>query len=314
MAWVSLNCPQCSAPLPRVALWRSVKCASCGALITRTESLVTRDSFRQALARARDGAGELGERIQCGGQRYHLLENLGHGEISEVYAARRIGALPFLATVKLSTAPEAAKRYAREAQVLRELQALDGGGAGAYYSQRLPEVVAQGAVEGNARQQALVLRQPNGFWGNLASLSERFPQGLDPRHAVWIWRRMLEVLGFVHSQGWCHGEVRPEHALVHVEDHGVRLIGWASAQKGASARDQAADLLRSARVVLVLLKGAGDAGGVPNAVPARMAELVTHASQDADFCRAQGAPGLDGLLRTAARAAFGPPAFVPLTV
>src|SRR5689334_230343 len=124
MAWVSLNCPQCSAPLPRVAIWRSVKCSSCGALIVKTESMVARDTFRQALARVQQAAGTVAADVRCGGQRYHLMQSLGYGEISHVYCAQRVGTLPYLATVKISTAGEAAKRYAREAQVLRELQAL----------------------------------------------------------------------------------------------------------------------------------------------------------------------------------------------
>jgi len=315
MAWVALNCPQCSAPLPRVAIWRAVKCPSCGALITRTESVVTRDSFHQAWLRARRDSALSGGGVQCGGERYRLMDLVGSGEISQVYVAQRIGTLPFLATIKLSSAPAAAARYAREAQVLRELQALQSDGAGAYFSQRLPEVVAEGAVEGsNNAQRALVLRHPSGCWGSLAALNERFAQGLDPRHAVWIWRRILEVLGFVHTQGWSHGDVRPEHALVHPQDHGVLLIGWASAQNGASAQDQATDLLRSARVVLVLLSGASAAGAIPSHVPTGLAQLLKRAGQDNEFCRSQGAQGLDALLRAEANTAFGPPAFVPLTI
>lgn len=314
MAWVAISCPQCGAPLPRVAIWRAVKCGSCSSLITRTESVVTRDTFRQALARAGQGASSSSRVIQCGGQRYDLIQTLGRGEVSEVYLAQRLGPLPYLATVKLSSASSAAKRYAREAEVLRELQALGGDGAGAYFSQRLPEIVTEGVVEGNMAQHALVLRHPNGFWGSLASLNDLYPNGLDPRHVVWIWRRILEMLGFVHAQHWAHGDVRPEHALVHPQDHAVRLIGWQSATKGASAKDQAMDLLRSARIALVLLSGTADAGTVPNHVPTDLAQLVTQASQDKDFCRTQRAEGLDTLLRAAAKAAFGPPAFVPLTI
>ena len=310
MAWVALNCPQCSAPLPRVAIWRSVKCPSCGALITRTESIVTRDSFRQALIRARQNFGFVDGGVLCCGERYHLMQLVGNGDISQVYVAQRIGILPYLVTIKLSSAPTAAAHYAREAQVLRELQA--SGGA---FSHRFPGVVAVGAVEeGDNARCALVLRHPNGYWGSLAALSEHFSRGIDPRHAVWIWRRMLEVLSFVHRYGWSHGDVRPEHALVHPQDHGVLLIGWGSAQKGADAKERGKDLLRSARVVIVLLSGAGGSGAVPTQVPTELAELLTQASQDEEFCRTQGAEGLDALLRAAAKAAFGPPAFVPLTI
>ena len=249
MAWIAINCPQCSAPLPRLAIWRTVKCGSCGALITKTESVVTRDSFRQALMRARGAANGLSQSVQCGGQHYRLLQRLGGGESSQVYAARRIGALPLLATLKLSAAPEAAKRLAREAQVLRELQSLQGVGA-AYFTQRLPLVLAQDVVDaGDSARHALVLRHPNGYWGSLAALNSRHARGLDARHAVWMWRRMLEVLDFVHRHDWCHGDVRPEHALVHPQDHGILLIGWASAHASASAQDKARDLLHGARAI-----------------------------------------------------------------
>ncbi len=314
MAWVALNCPQCSAPLPRVALWRSVTCSSCGALITRTESLVLRDTFRQALVRSRRDHAPSGQTIRCGGREYQLLQTLGSGKISKVYLARRIGTLPLLTTLKLSSESSAAKRYAREAEVLQELHRSKDAAARSFFLQRLPEVVAQGAVEDHAGQHALLLRHPIGYWGSLEALNGRYEQGLDPRHTVWIWRRMLEILGVIHAQGWTHGDVRPEHALVHPADHGVRLIGWASAKNNASEDDCANDLLRSARIARVLLNGSSAVDGVPNHVPAELAQLVTRAGQDLGFCRAQGAEGLDALLRAAAKAAFGPPSFVPLSI
>jgi len=265
------------------------------------------------LNRARHDSAGL-DSVLCGEARYHLMQALGTGEISQVHFARRIGSLPYLATIKLSSAPAAAARYAREAEVARELQALGDNVTGAYFSRLLPEAIAQGVVEGNSARQGLVLRHPTGFWGSLAALNERYAPGLDPRHAVWIWRRMIEVLNFVHHQGWSHGDVRPEHALVHPHDHGVRLIGWASAQQGASAKDKAADLWRSARIVKVLLCGASTSDALPDGVPAGLGQLVTRAATDEGFCRSQGAEGLDALLREEARAAFGPPSFVPLTI
>jgi serine/threonine protein kinase len=258
-----------------------------------------RDAFRQALVRARHAGGD----IQCAGQQYVLLGLLGTGAISEVYLGRRIAALPFLATIKLSSTPAAVARYAREAEVLRELHAI---------SPLLPEVVAQGPVDAHSSRHALVLAHPSGYWGSLADLTDHFPQGIDPRHAVWIWRRMLDTLRFVHAQGWSHGDVRPEHVLVHPEDHAVRLISWGSAQK--DVHSQAADLLRSARTVIVLLSGANGSGSVPDSVPPALAKLLSRASQDEAFCRTQGAKGLDDMLRAAAHEAFGPPSFVPLNI
>jgi hypothetical protein len=143
-------------------------------------------------------------------------------------------------------------------------------------------------------------------------LNARFPDGIDPRHAVWLWRRMLDTLGFVHARGWSHGDVRPEHALVHPADHEVRMIGWASATRGAGASARALDLARSARVVMVLLCGAGAA--IPGRVPDGIARLVTTAGRDESFCERNGAQGIDAMLRAAALEAFGPPSFVPLLI
>lgn len=312
MAWVALKCPQCGAPLPRVALWRTVKCNSCGSLITKTESVVTRDSFRQAWNRSRQESAKL-DAVVCGGAGYQLLQRLGAGEISEVFLARRIGSQPLLATIKLSSASGSAAVYAREAQVSHELQLLDSDGAGAYFSRLLPEVIAQGVVEGGNGKQALVLCHPTGYWGSLASLSDHFASGIDPRHAVWIWRRMLEVLSFVHKHGWCHGDIRPEHALVHPQDHGVRLIGWTSAKKGAGEKGKVTDLRRSARVVQVLLCGASGSNS-PGSVPEGLAQLVTRAADNKDGSCSQGAERLDALLQAEAEAAFGPPSYVALAI
>ncbi|MES2597234.1 MAG: protein kinase family protein [Verrucomicrobiota bacterium] len=292
-----------------------MKCGSCGALIAREGELVQRDTFRQALKRARQSmhAGA-GSEILCRGEHYALLQRLGSGEVSEVHLARRLGPMPFLATLKLSTTPLAAARYAREAEVLRELQSASDDGTAAYAAQRLPEVIAQGPVEDGSGRLAIVLRHPTGFWGSLAAVGSRFPQGIDPRHAVWIWRRMLDLLYFIHAQGWAHGGISPEHVLVHPQDHGVWIVGWADAQKAASTKLKAADLMRSARVVQVLLCGAKSPDAMPAQVPPPLAALITRAAHDESFCLSEGALGLDRLLLSTAREAFGPPVFVPLVL
>lgn len=310
MTLTALNCPQCSAPLPRVALWRSVNCSSCGALITRSGSLVQRDQFRQALLRARQ-ADATGASLTCGGSSYRILQDLGTGEHSTVHLARRMGPLPMLVTLKLASSDAGAESHTREAAIIRELQATDPGGSGAFFSRLLPEVVGIGMVDGNQRH-ALILRNPTGHWGSLGALADHFSSGLDPRHTVWIWRRILAVLGFIHGHGWVHGDVCPEHALVHAPNHGVRLIGWGSARRGSEPDGQAEDLQHSARIIRVLLSTSG--ASLSTDAPKGLVQLAEQASNDPDFCRAHGAPGLDELLRNESRKAFGPPTFVPLTI
>ncbi|MHA6758852.1 BUD32 family EKC/KEOPS complex subunit [Streptacidiphilus sp. PAMC 29251] len=69
----------------------------------------------------------------------------------------------------------------------------------------------------------------------LTDLLAAWPQGVDPRDAAWIWRRLLVVLGYAHRAGVRHGAVLPEHVLVHPELHGVVLVDWCYSVTGDPA-------------------------------------------------------------------------------
>lgn len=308
LAFAALTCPQCGGALPRQALWRMVACPYCNAQVTRSEQVVQRAAFRAALERVNARPCGPGQQLSIGGRRYRVLATLARGVSSEVLLAERCAVVPERVTLKL--VHSATHSLAREAEVLQQLQGLQGAGA-AYFSQRLPQVVTLSRTgEPGHEREALVLRQPVGFWGSLAEVQRAHAHGLqDERHAVWIWRRLLEVLGYVHGAGWTHGDVSPEHALVHPGDHGVLLIGWSRARQGGRV---AHDLMQSAWTVRSLLQGPGDTEpAIPARLPKPLADLLQAASTDAGWCERIGATGLDQALVAAARAAFGPPQFVP---
>ncbi|OUM04024.1 serine/threonine protein kinase [Variovorax sp. JS1663] len=312
-ALLALSCPQCSAPLPRAARWRTVECAYCGATVVRGEETVRREDFRAALRRAQQ-AHEGGRRLlQWRGAHYRVLAPLGRGEHAEVLLAERLGALPERVTLKLALDDRGAKALAREAAALGALQSLDVAGA-AYFTRRLPQPIGTGLAEGWSEQarEALALRHPTGFWGSLEAVRRNHAQGIDPRHAVWIWRRMLEVLAFVHDAGWCHGALAPEHALVHPRDHGVLLIGWSQARPHADRAMAARDLQQSAWTLRALLHGTADgaAPGLGPRTPGPLATLLHECSENTGACDRLGARGIEAALSDAARAAFGAPQFV----
>lgn len=60
----------------------------------------------------------------------------------------------------------------------------------------------------------------------LADVSKAYPSGLDYRDMVWMFKRLLMVLGFVHRQGVVHGAVLPPHVMVHPVEHGAKLVDW----------------------------------------------------------------------------------------
>ena len=284
-----------------------VACPQCRAMVTRSSRVVERRTFHEAWLRSRvvDGAGDRLLRVKA--RTWRVLATLGDGDGCEVLSAIACGPLPERVTIKL--ARDRANALATEAAVLERLQQLDVPSS-AYFSQRLPQLVAFGATEdfGDARD-ALVMRQPVGYWGTLDDVLAHHPGGLgDPRHAVWLWRRVLEVLAYVHGAGWTHGDLRASHWLVNPGDHGVMLFGWARAQLGGSV---VRDLMQSAWTVRALLHG--DSDGPPPLgprVPAPIADLLRLVSEDAAWCAQHGAAEIERQLAAAARQAFGRPQFI----
>src|SRR5690606_29130924 len=73
-----------------------------------------------------------------------------------------------------------------------------------------------------------------GFVHTFDDVARAHPTGVGAGHAVWLWKRILELLGWVHASGWVHGAVLPEHLLVHARDHGVVLVGWSRAVRSGA--------------------------------------------------------------------------------
>ena len=60
----------------------------------------------------------------------------------------------------------------------------------------------------------------------LAQVRAAYPEGVDPRDAAWMWRRLLVALDYAHGARVVHGAVLPENVLIHAEQHGLVLVDW----------------------------------------------------------------------------------------
>jgi len=75
---------------------------------------------------------------------------------------------------------------------------------------------------------AIVLARIEGYV-SLADILKSYPEGIDYRDFAWMFRRMLEGIGYVHQRGVVHAALVPSHILVHPTDHGAKLIDWSYA-------------------------------------------------------------------------------------
>ncbi len=331
-----LKCPGCGANLPPPSASNGIlTCEYCGAMVSASGSAVWPMPARPAddppFAPDRP-------RVTVAGTRYVLLGRLGRGDGSDVFLARRDARITEMVVLKVVRALSDADLVAREYEILEELHRGDAQGA-EHFSRLLPQPVAQGAVKdphGTPRA-AAVYRWHSGFQHSLTEVREVYSGGVDPRAAVWMWKRLLEVLGFVHRNGYVHGAVLPPHVLLHPRDHGLMMVGWSNAVRFASRRPlpstsashrdfypdavwrgdaptPATDLVMGARTIAWVLGSEPASGTVPVAVPPPLADLLRRFC-DADYREATGdAWRVKELVDAAARESFGPPKFIHFTM
>lgn len=48
----------------------------------------------------------------------------------------------------------------------------------------------------------------------------------DPRHIIWIWKRLLSVVGVIHNAGYVHGALVPSNVLISPANHGCKIIDF----------------------------------------------------------------------------------------
>ncbi len=264
---------------------------------------VRRADYQHALKEG--GAASVG----VGQFRYAVFGRVGRGGGSDVYLGQRDAPLSERVVLKILRAGGDEEPLRREHEALRALACSDAQGT-AYFSQRIPQVVALGPADTPGKPLTLVLRHHSGFLETLQEVVAAFPQGLDPRHGVWIWRRVLETLAWVHKSRRAHGAIVPEHLLVNARDHGVMLLGWSACGSLGGALSPRQDLTMTARCVAYALSGGS--GQVPAALPRPLAELLGPYLDGAGALPTEDAFELRERVGQAAREAFGPPRFVEL--
>ena len=230
----ALVCPHCTAPLDP-AMGSMTLCPFCSHTIVGVPSFPWDPGPVPAFAGRPEDAGKA--RLELGGSRYVVDGRLGEGDATDVFAGHTDMPLTERVVLKILAVPADEPLVRREPTVLRLLAEASGKGA-EYFRALCPQLVAHGparllgGADDATHRYTVVTRWRSGFSYTLADAKRAFPRGVDPRAAVWMWKRLLELLGWVHRTGRVHGAVLPDHILLHPRDHGATLIGWS-----ASVRD-----------------------------------------------------------------------------
>lgn len=332
----ALICPQCKAPLTPHRFARQATCAYCGTVVQLEDDFVSVQNFREAFLHWNSPTSYPFSATTSINDRHWAVEDcIGRGETSDVYTGRLARWPTELVLIKVLREGKDQNRFDQEWKILEFLQKSEAKGAGTF-TRLIPLPVAHGLATNGAFSGKMIsiFRWASGFQHTFEEVHQAYPQGIPPRSSVWVWRRILEVLSFIHSSGAAHGAVLPEHLLVQENEHGVRLVGYGHAGRLTDkleitqGRSEAfypqfarslpkltasLDLVMSARCLIELLGGDPADVVLPGEVPALLAELIQRiALAKPEDLMTTTAWSIHQELGSISAQVFGPPVFNPI--
>ncbi len=252
------------------------------------------------------------------------------GDLSDVYA---VCADSERVLVKLGRLPRNNDLMQAEARALRTIRReLAGDKTLAHF----PELFDSFRVRdtANVQRQANVLRHgPSGSaFVTLADVMARYPTGVHPADAAWMFNRLLVALAKTHEMGLVHGAVLPVHVLIRPKDHNGQLIDWCySVENGGTIKaispghrpfypnevlakrpaTPATDLYMAAMTMLALLGGDVQTQTLPASVPKPVAAMLRGCLIASQHYRSGDAWELFDQFQTILRRLYGAPTFRP---
>lgn len=333
----ALMCPQCNAPLKPSRFASSVVCSYCGTTVRLDPSSISAERFHQSFRVWNSPQTyQVSSWISLGDRHWALGRQIAQGKIADVYTGQRARWPTELVIIKILRDRKDADTFDNEWEVLQTLHKSDARGADDF-TMLIPQTVFHGDISAGSLtgKRVSIFRWISGFQHTFEEVIRAYPQGIPPRASIWVWRRILEVLSFLHASGFVHGAVLPSHLLVQENDHGVRLVGYGCSgrangnfrsvsQTHASFYPQAGrsqlkltpqlDLAMSARCVVALLGGDPASGSVPDAVPGPLANVLRRVALTDPTNSRESAWDIRTEIGKLADQVYGAPQFIPIVM
>ena len=212
----AITCPQCGAPLTPHHFAKSIVCSHCGTTVRLDDDSVSAEKFHKAFRVWNSPESyNITSWVSIGDRHWELNKCIAHGDISDVYTARRARWPTELAILKILRDRQDIDPFENEWRTLQALQRSNAPGAD-IFTTLIPQPITYGDITAGSHvgKRVSIFRWISGFHNTFDEVLQAYPQGIPPRASIWIWRRILEVLSFVHASGIVHGAVLPSHLLI----------------------------------------------------------------------------------------------------
>jgi hypothetical protein len=161
---------------------------------------------------------------------YVVSDLVATGDLADVYKASFTeDSKTFEVMFKVSQSPADNDLLENESRVLTAMYPKDQVEEKFYrYLPKLYDTFALRSPSRTARRVNILQRAPGYF--SLAEIKKEYPRGIDFRDFVWMYKRLLAGIGYVHQhKDVVHGAILPSHVLVHPTEHGAKIVDWSYA-------------------------------------------------------------------------------------
>jgi serine/threonine protein kinase len=167
--------------------------------------------------------------IRTPSRTYTVGELCAIGDVADVYHATN-GSDEYL--LKISRVPGGVPLMQHEFEILKELDNV--GTMASTYRKYFPHAVETMRAKDKIQKQVTAFSQvPGDKFYTLEQVRDRYPDGVDGRHLGWMYKRILEGLGYAHHKGIVHNATLPDNVIIMPSCHGVKLLDWKTATKGS---------------------------------------------------------------------------------
>lgn len=271
--------------------------------------------------------------VTIGDRTYLIDRQIGTGDKSDVFQARSDDETPERVTLKRLREMGDGDLHDHEIDTLNLLaKSLVRGSV--HFSRFVPQIVT--SQKSKTEKPVIAFRERGTFHFTLADVMQEYPEGVDFKTAIWIWKRMLMILDWVHANQLVHGAVLPDHVLLDVPNHNARLLDWGYAEpfghplKAISAANRAfyptevlsglpldprVDIAMMTRCVIAILGGNPAEKILPSSVPdAFRSWMLEQAGYESLRMVCNDAYALHEQVSATAKQVFGPPTFHVLSM
>ncbi|OGL63184.1 hypothetical protein A2839_03850, partial [Candidatus Uhrbacteria bacterium RIFCSPHIGHO2_01_FULL_47_10] len=271
--------------------------------------------------------------VVIGGRLYLIDRHIGTGDKSDVFLARTDDETPERLVLKRLRETADGDLHDHEIDVLNRLAKSVVRGS-VHFSQFVPQIAF--SQNSKTEKPVIAFRERGTFHFTVADVMREYPEGADFKTAVWIWKRMLMILDWVHANRLVHGAILPDHILLDVPNHNARLLDWGYAELfggslkafsesnrafypaevlGGSPLDPRLDIAMMTRCVIALLGGDPVRKILPSSVPdAFRVWMLEEAGYDSLRTVCDNAYALHERVSATAKQVYGPPSFHALSM